>query len=103
MSIRFGSKPSFYRKVATVCNEGMPKNDRKEFDFKPNGGGNRLRASCVHNVTGGNEILAEGGGHFYEQKTMHFALRFYMQKTMHFPLRFYAVRMMEMPHFRHHT
>ena len=47
--------------------------------------------------------LAEGGGHFYEQKTMHFALRFYMQKTMHFPLRFYAVRMMEMPHFRHHT
>ena len=59
MSIRFGSKPSCYRKVATVCNEGMPKNDRKDFDFKPNGGGNRLRASCVHNVTGGNEILAE--------------------------------------------
>ena len=33
--------------------------------------------------------LAEGAGHFYKQKTMHFALNFYMQKRIHFPLRFY--------------
>ena len=29
-----------------------------------------------------------GEGHFFKQKTMHFALNFYMQKTMHFPVRF---------------
>ena len=32
--------------------------------------------------------LAEGGGHFYEQKTMHSALNLYIQKTMHCPLSF---------------
>ena len=29
--------------------------------------------------------LAEGGWHFYKQKTMQFALNFYLQKTLHFP------------------
>ena len=33
--------------------------------------------------------LAEGGGNFYIQRTVHFALYLYMQKTMHFVLRFY--------------
>ena len=28
--------------------------------------------------------LAEGAGHFYKQKTMHFALNFYMQKEFTF-------------------
>ena len=32
--------------------------------------------------------LAEGRGHFYEQKTMHFVLNFYVQEAMHFPLGF---------------
>ena len=30
-----------------------------------------------------------GEGHFYRQKTMHFALRFYLQKVWHFVLHFY--------------
>ena len=47
MSIRFGTTPSCCRKVATVFNEGLPKNDRKSLDFDPNGGGNLLRSTHV--------------------------------------------------------
>ena len=38
--------------------------------------------------------LAEGGGHFYMQKTMHFVLHFYMKKNMHFYLRFYVQKVL---------
>ena len=40
VSRRFGTTLSCCRKVATVCNEGLPNNDRKALDFEPNGGGN---------------------------------------------------------------
>ena len=43
--------------------------------------------------------LAEVGGHFYKQKTMHFALNLYMQKTIHFTLRFYIQKAL---HFASH-
>ena len=33
--------------------------------------------------------ICGGWEHFYEQKTMHFALKRFIQKTKHFPLRFY--------------
>ena len=44
-----------------------------------------LRYTIFHGIL----KLAEEGGHFYMQITMHFMLHFYMQNTMHFALRFY--------------
>ena len=40
-------------------------------------------------IFNGNFEIGVGGLHFYEQKSVHFALNFYLQKTMLFPLRFF--------------
>ena len=39
----------------------MTNNDRTALDFKPNGGGNRLRAARVCTATGGNQNTGGGG------------------------------------------